>query len=86
MFVQISIQEQNMLGTEEGVNKFLGLIVEDDLRGEVKVVLDQYITSLQKWEAFIKFYNTQKQLVKININLNSTSFYTLFFNLWFDEK
>lgn len=57
-----------MLGTEERVTKFLGIIAEDDLRAEAKVVLDKHSTSVKKWEAFVSFVKEQLQSVSASFN------------------
>ena len=57
------VEEQNMLGTEEGINKFLGIIGEEDLREEVKALFDQYSTSVKRWDAFVSFFKNQMQQV-----------------------
>lgn len=62
-FKEMCVEEQNMLGTEDGVTKFLGMFGEDDLRSEVKSVLDKYSTSIKKWEAFVNFFKDQIQSV-----------------------
>lgn len=59
------VEEQDMLGTEEGVTKFLGVITEEDLRVEVKTILDKHSTSVKKWEAFVGFFKDQLQSVSI---------------------
>lgn len=65
VFVKICVEEQNMLGAEDEVLKFLGIIAEDEMRIEVKSILDQYPTSLAKWNAFIDFFRNQIQSVGI---------------------
>ena len=57
------VEEQGMLSTEERVNKFLGMLGEDDLRAEAKAVLDKHSTSVKKWEAFSSFFKEQIQSV-----------------------
>lgn len=57
------VEEQNMLGTEEMVTKFLGLLNDDELRTEVKAVLDKHSTSVKKWEAFVSHFKDQMQSV-----------------------
>ncbi|XP_014216064.1 DNA primase small subunit [Copidosoma floridanum] len=61
MFVQMCVKEQNMLGTEDRVTKFLGIITEDDMRAEAKAELDKHTTSVKKWDAFVSFFKDQLQ-------------------------
>jgi hypothetical protein len=54
-----------MLGTEEGISKFLGVIDNEDMRITVQKIFDQCSTSLTKWEAFIRYYRKQLQNVSV---------------------
>lgn len=63
VFKEMCVVEQNMLGTEDGETKFLGIFGEEDMRNEVKTVLDKYSTSIKKWEAFVIFFKDQIQSV-----------------------
>lgn len=65
MFVTMCVEEQGMLDTEERENKFLGIILEEDLRKEVKTLFDQHSTGVKKWEAFVQFFRDQIQSVSI---------------------
>lgn len=74
IFIKICVEEQSMLGTEEKVLKFLGIIAEEEMRTEVKHILDQYPTSFTKWNAFIEFFRNKIQSVGIFI-----TFYNYYF-------
>lgn len=64
MFIPMCVVEQNMLGTEENVTKFLEIIhTEEEVRAEVKTLLNKYSTSKEKWEAFNQYYTHQLQSV-----------------------
>ena len=56
-----------MLGTDERVSKFLG-IIDEEMRDEIKEMLHQYPTSLTRWEAFVIFFKIQCQLVCTILN------------------
>ncbi|OXU26399.1 hypothetical protein TSAR_009767 [Trichomalopsis sarcophagae] len=60
-FTKMCMEEQNMLGTEERITKFLGILAEEDLRNEVKAIFDKHSTSVKKWEAFVNHYREQTQ-------------------------
>lgn len=57
------VDEQNMLGTEDGETKFLGILGEDDMRNEVKTVFSKHSSSVKKWEAFVNYFKDQIQSV-----------------------
>ncbi|CAG5101994.1 Similar to DNApol-alpha50: DNA primase small subunit (Drosophila melanogaster) [Cotesia congregata] len=44
IFVPMCVEEQNMLGTEKNINKFLILLPDDDTRKEVKSLFERYTT------------------------------------------
>lgn len=60
IFVSMCVEEQNMLGTEKNINKFLTLLPDDDTRKEVKSLFDRYTTSLDRWNAFLSYYEQTK--------------------------
>lgn len=74
------MEEQNMLGTEERVTKFLGILSEEDLRNEVKAIFDKHSTSVKRWEAFVNNFREQIQSVSINSNLAHICFLMQFIN------
>ncbi|XP_058797555.1 DNA primase small subunit [Phymastichus coffea] len=61
IFVNMCVEEQGMLDTEERENKFLGIILEEDMRKEVKEIFDQHLTGVKKWNAFVDFFKNQIQ-------------------------
>lgn len=52
-----------MLGTEEGIDKFLTLLPDDEVRAEVKNLFDKSSTSLARWETFVDYHSSQLQSV-----------------------
>lgn len=62
VFVPMCVIEQNMLGTEENINKFLEIIhTEEEVRADVRSLLNKYSTSEKRWEAFQEYYIKQSQ-------------------------
>lgn len=62
MFIDVCVKDQNILGTDESMSRFLGIISED-MRDELKVLLNQYSTSYDRWQFFVKFFKSQIQSV-----------------------
>ncbi|XP_033335796.2 DNA primase small subunit isoform X1 [Megalopta genalis] len=60
VFVPFCIEEQNILGTEEGVSKFLQIIADDEDRQELKTLFSQCSTSKDRWNVFVKFIKGKK--------------------------
>ncbi|OXU28092.1 hypothetical protein TSAR_013891 [Trichomalopsis sarcophagae] len=61
LFVKICVIEQNMLGTQERIDKFLG-IMDEALRTDVQHLLDKYQTSASRWQAFVEYFRNQIEL------------------------
>lgn len=60
-FFEMMVQEQDFLGTDERLNKFLA-ILDENIRLDFENVLTKYGTSEERWNAFLDHYNaTQKQ-------------------------
>lgn len=77
VFVPFCIEEQNILGTEEGMEKFLQIISDDEDRQELKAFFGQCSSSKDRWDSFVKyvknkkttvFYNTYETLTGIDRN------------------
>lgn len=60
IFVEMCIKEQNMLGTEEGIEKFLPILPNDEDRQEVKILFDKESTSEARWNAFIQYIESKR--------------------------
>ncbi|KAJ8684582.1 hypothetical protein QAD02_020374 [Eretmocerus hayati] len=60
LFTCLCVKDQDMLGTEDRIVKFLGLLTED-LKFEVKALFDKYSSSVQRWRAFTTFFKEQIQ-------------------------
>ncbi|XP_043488827.1 DNA primase small subunit-like isoform X2 [Polistes fuscatus] len=54
-FVPLCIVDQNVLGTEEGMNYFLALL-PDPARKDVKKIFKEKTTSLDRWNGFIEYH------------------------------
>ncbi|KAJ8665019.1 hypothetical protein QAD02_006681 [Eretmocerus hayati] len=61
IFIEMCVIQQNMLGTESNILKFLGILNTEEMRQEVKELMDQFSTSLERWEAFVCFFRSQIQ-------------------------
>lgn len=51
------VKEQNMLGTEDNIRKFLAILPKGEIRVEVKSIINQYSNSIDRWNAFVNFFN-----------------------------
>jgi len=60
IFVEICVKEQNMLGTEEGIEKFLPILPNDEDRQEIKVLFGKESTSETRWNAFIQYIESKR--------------------------
>ncbi|XP_066588445.1 DNA primase small subunit [Prorops nasuta] len=60
VFIPMCIEEQNILGTDEGVDKFLGILPDEEDRQELKALFDKASSSTVRWNTFVKFLKTQK--------------------------
>ncbi|XP_015184214.1 PREDICTED: DNA primase small subunit-like [Polistes dominula] len=54
-FVPLCIIDQNLLGTEEGMNYFLALL-PDPAQEDVKKIFQEKTTSLDRWNVFIEYH------------------------------
>ncbi|XP_008559230.1 DNA primase small subunit [Microplitis demolitor] len=60
IFVPMCVEEQNMLGSEKNVNKFLDTLPDEETKKEVKNLFDRYTTSLDRWNAFLQYFEQVK--------------------------
>lgn len=49
-----------MLGTEEGIEKFLPILPNDEDRQEMKVLFDKESTSEARWNAFLQYIESKR--------------------------
>lgn len=61
IFVPFCVEEQNILGTDERVNKFVQIFPEED-RQEAKEIFDRYNSSKDRWNAFVKYVKNKHQV------------------------
>lgn len=53
-FVKMCVEEQDILGSPQDTAKFLA-ILDDDMKTDMEKEFQKYSTSLEKWEAFMKY-------------------------------
>lgn len=63
VFIEMCIREQNMLGTEDGIEKFLPILPNDEDRQEVKVLFSKENTSEARWNAFTQYIESKRTAV-----------------------
>ncbi|XP_015436480.1 PREDICTED: DNA primase small subunit [Dufourea novaeangliae] len=60
VFVPFCIEEQNILGTEEGMEKFLQIVSDEEDRQELKGLFGQCKSSKERWNVFVKYIKSKK--------------------------
>lgn len=60
VFVPFCIEEQNVLGTDDGVEKFLQIFNDDEIKQELKSLFGQYNSSKDRWNVFVKHIRSKK--------------------------
>ncbi|XP_060828431.1 DNA primase small subunit [Bombus pascuorum] len=60
VFVPFCIEEQNILGTDEGMEKFLQIISDDEDKQELKAHFGQCSSSKDRWDSFVKYVKNKK--------------------------
>lgn len=63
-FIEIFVEEQNMFGTAERIDKFLGLLPDDTSRNELKLIFDQCTKNTDYWKEFVLYVGKQPQTNK----------------------
>lgn len=64
IFVSTFVEEQDILGNEQLIDKFTGLLPDTDSVKEVKTLFEKYKNSVERWEAFVDYANNQIQSVR----------------------
>lgn len=57
------VNEQNMLGTEEGIQKFLSTLANEEDRREIKTLFDKESTSEARWNVFVTYIESKRTAV-----------------------
>ncbi|XP_017760543.1 PREDICTED: DNA primase small subunit [Eufriesea mexicana] len=60
VFVPFCIEEQNILGTESGIEKFLQILPDEEDRKELKTLFGQCNSSKDRWNLFVKYIRNKK--------------------------
>lgn len=55
-----------MLGTEEGIEKFLPILPNEEDRQEAKVLFSKESTSEARWNAFVQYIESKRTEVSIS--------------------
>lgn len=57
------VEEQDMLGNEKAIDKFLAYMPDDESRNAVKDLFLHESNSVNRWKAFLNYYRTQRESV-----------------------
>lgn len=60
IFVEMCIKEQNMLGTEERIEKFLLILPNDEDRQEIKTLFNKESNSEARWNLFVQYVESKR--------------------------
>ncbi|KOC68520.1 DNA primase small subunit [Habropoda laboriosa] len=60
VFIPYFVEEQNILGTDEGLEKFLQLISDEEDKQELKAQFNQSNSSKDRWNTFVKYARNKK--------------------------
>lgn len=60
IFIPFCVEEQDILGTEDRINKFLKIISDDECRDELKLLFDKCSSSNARWNAFVNYIRNLK--------------------------
>ncbi|KAF7394513.1 hypothetical protein HZH66_007687 [Vespula vulgaris] len=55
-FIPLCVVDQNLLGTEEGVDYFLALLPDNEARTDVKRLFDDRTSSVDRWNSFTEYH------------------------------
>ncbi|XP_035730837.1 DNA primase small subunit-like isoform X1 [Vespa mandarinia] len=55
-FIPLCIVDQNLLGTEEGVDYFLALLPDNEAQTDVKQLFNDRISSIDRWNSFTEYH------------------------------
>ncbi|XP_076624312.1 DNA primase small subunit [Colletes latitarsis] len=62
VFVPFCVEEQDILGTDERVEKFLQILSEEEDRHELKALFNQCNSSKDRWHQFVKYVKSKKTM------------------------
>lgn len=65
IFVEMCVKEQNMLGTEEGIEKFLPILPNEEDRQEMTALFNKESTSEARWHAFVQYIESKRTEVQL---------------------
>ncbi|XP_034943753.1 DNA primase small subunit-like isoform X2 [Chelonus insularis] len=59
IFVPMCVVEQDLLGNTNRIEKFVNLLPSSEVKQEVEKLFQAHTTSLDRWNAFVDYYQTQ---------------------------
>lgn len=59
------IKEQNVLGTEEGIEKFLPMLPNEEDRQDVRTLFNQENSSEARWKAVVEYIESKRIMVHL---------------------
>lgn len=66
VFVEMCVKEQNILGTEEAIEKFLPILPNDEDRQEMKTLFSKENTSEARWNVFVQYIESKRTGVRLS--------------------
>lgn len=77
VFIPLCIVDQNLLGTEEGINYFLALLPDNETKRDVKQLFNDCVSSIDKWNTFVEYHKHMINFVRFKlISQNCNNDYT----------
>lgn len=64
-FIPLCVVDQNLLGTEEGVDYFLALLPDNEARTDVKQLFDDRTSSVDRWNSFTEYHKDMINSVRL---------------------
>lgn len=67
VFIPLCVVDQNLLGTEEGVDYFLALLPDNETQRDVKRLFNDRISSIDRWNSFVEYHKYMINSVRLQI-------------------
>lgn len=85
MFVPCCVEEQNILGTDEGMEKFVQVLPDEEDRQELKALFGQCKSSKDRWSVFVKYVKNKKTTVQHCIFCRNSNGYEKLLSMFDDD-